>query len=132
MNIVVDTSVIIAVVTNEKHKKQLVGIAKGADLIAPASVHWEVGNAFSAMFKRQRITLEQAVEAIQIYQLIPLRFSEVALSTALELSYKLKVYAYDAYVIGCALKHNSPLISLDRSLLDAAQMARVTIKEVQL
>jgi len=132
MNIVVDTSVIVAVVTNEKHKKQLVGITKGADLIAPASVHWEVGNAFSAMFKRQRITLEQAIEAIQIYQLIPLRFSEVDLATALKLSDKLKVYAYDAYVIGCALKHNSPLISLDRSLLDAAQIAGAMIKEVRL
>jgi len=57
MNLVVDTSVIIAVITNEEHKRQLINLSKGADLIAPPSLHWEIGNAFSAMFKRKRISL---------------------------------------------------------------------------
>jgi len=36
---VVDASVIIAAIANEPKKDQLVGITKGADLLAPASIH---------------------------------------------------------------------------------------------
>jgi hypothetical protein len=39
MSIVVDTSVIIAVVTNEPHKQWLVEITRGVDLLAPPSLH---------------------------------------------------------------------------------------------
>ncbi len=130
MNIVVDTSAVIAVITNEQHKKKLITATKGADLIAPSSLHWEVGNAFSAMFKRQRITLDQAIAALEAYHQIPIRFSDVELSIALELASSLGVYAYDAYVIGCALKHNSSLISLDDGLLEAAENAGVKVKEI--
>lgn len=130
MNLIVDTSVIIAVITNEKHRNQLITLSKGANLIAPPSLHWEVGNAFSAMFKRKKISLEQAISAVAAYQEIPVHFSEIGLDVALELSSKLNVYAYGAYFIACALKHRSPLITLDGGLLDAAQRAGATIKEV--
>ncbi len=130
MNVVIDTSAVIAVITNEQHKKKLITATKGADLIAPYSLHWEVGNAFSAMFKRQRITLDQAIAALEAYHQIPIRFSDVELGIALELANSLGVYAYDAYVIGCALKHNSSLISLDDGLLEAAGNAGVKVKEI--
>lgn len=131
MNLVVDTSVIIAVIANERHKRQLIKLTKGASLIAPPSLHWEIGNAFSAMLKRKKISLEKTIAAMVAYRQIPIQFSEVELETALELSYYLNVYAYDAYFIGCALKHKSPLISLDSSLLDAARRSGVAIKEVK-
>ena len=130
VNIIVDTSTIIAVVTNERHKKLLIKATKGMDLIAPSSLHWEIGNAFSAMFKRKRINMKQAIAALDAYQKIPIRFSDIELSIALELSNSLDIYAYDAYVIGCALKHNAALISLDRGLLKAAVKAGVKIREV--
>lgn len=56
MDIVIDTSVIIAVIANEPEKGDLVELTKGANLIAPLSVHWEIGNAFSAMLKRRKAT----------------------------------------------------------------------------
>ena len=61
MDIVIDTSAIIAVIANEPEKEALVELTTGADLIAPRSVHWEIGNAFSAMLRRERIKVEQAV-----------------------------------------------------------------------
>ena len=131
MNLVVDTSVIIAVITNEKHKKELIRLTRGADLIAPSSLHWEIGNAFSAMFKRKKIALEQTFEALIAYQQIPLRFSPMDLDVALDLSSQLDVYAYDAYVIGCALKHKAPLLSIDGGLLAAARRAGAETKEVK-
>ncbi|MFQ5455563.1 MAG: hypothetical protein ACE5EA_05065 [Nitrospirota bacterium] len=41
----------------------MIELTNGADLIVPYSVHWEIGNAFSAMLKRKRITLKQALKA---------------------------------------------------------------------
>lgn len=131
MNLTVDTSIIIAVITNEKHKKQLIKATEGVDLIAPLSLHWEIGNAFSAMFKRKRISIQQAFAALAAYHQIPIRFSDIELGVALELSHNLNIYAYDAYVIGCSLKHNAALLSLDERLLKAAQKAGVKIREVR-
>ena len=130
MNLVVDTSVIIAVITNEKHKKQLIEVSKGADLIAPPALHWEIGNAFSAMFKRKKTSLEEALVALAAYRQIPIRFYDIELNTALDLSSKLNVYAYDAYFIGCALRNKCPLVTLDGGLIDAAQRAGAEIRQV--
>jgi predicted nucleic acid-binding protein len=131
MNIVVDTSVIIAVITNEPHKAQLIDITRGVDLLAPLSLHWEIGNAFSAMMKRQRINLQQALAALGVYEQIPLRLVDISLQTALELVGQLNIYAYDAYVIGCALQYRCPLVSLDGALLQAAKQAGATMIEVK-
>jgi predicted nucleic acid-binding protein len=130
MNLVVDTSVIIAVILNEAHKKRLVEITKGANLLAPSSLHWEVGNAFSAMFKRRRLTLKQATAAVVAYSQIPLKFCDVGLVDALKLSNRLGIYAYDAYVLACALNHNCPMVSLDESMLEVAQNTGIDVLEV--
>jgi predicted nucleic acid-binding protein len=130
MDIVVDTSVIIAVIANEPEKEALVELTKGANLIAPHSVHWEIGNAFSAMLKRERIRVEQAIQAIRLYQQIPIRFVDVELEESLKIADTLGIYAYDAYLIRCALKYKSPLISLDRKLVNAAKEMKARVTEV--
>ena len=60
MSLVVDTSIVISVITNEKSKSKLIKIAQDEDLMAPSSLHWEIGNAFSAMFKRNK-TLKEII-----------------------------------------------------------------------
>lgn len=131
MELVIDTSAIIAVLVHEPDRIALIKTTRGADLLAPPSVHWEVGNAFSAMFKRQRLTLRQAHRALESYRRIPIRFSEVALAQALRVSKDLDIYAYDAYVIACALKHRCALLSLDQGLRQAARNAGVETVEVE-
>jgi len=121
MDIVVDASVIIAVVANEPQKDKLIARTAGADLIAPSSVHWEIGNAFSAMLKQKRITLHQALQAIEVYHRIPIRFVEAELDESLKIAAELNIYAYEAYLIRCALRYNAPLFSLDLSLKSVAQ-----------
>ena len=130
MNYVVDTSAVLAVVINEPTRDQLVKATREAALLAPASLHWEIGNAFSAMFKQRRVTLDQALAAVQTYERIPIRFVDVSLEVSLQLSHRLKIYAYDAYVIGCALQHRCPLITLDRELQLAAREAGVKVLEL--
>jgi predicted nucleic acid-binding protein len=55
---------------------------------------------------------------------------DIELEDTLMLAAQLDVYAYDAYLIRCALRYDAPLISLDRGLLQAAQRARANIIEV--
>lgn len=131
MNIVIDASVIVAVIANEPERDALIKLTQGATLVAPHSVHWEIGNAFSAMFKRNRVTLEQALKAIQTYSKIPIRFVDVELEQSLEIAETSNIYAYDAYLIRCALKYRSPLMSLDRNLVDFAKRMKVKVIEVK-
>ena len=98
----------------------MIRLTRGVDLIAPHSVDWEIGNAFSAMLKRGRIRLGQAVAAIEVYRQVPIRFVDVELDQTLEIADKLGIYAYDAYLIRCGLKYTAPLISLDQGLVEAA------------
>jgi len=130
-NIVVDTSVIIAVIANEPTKPTLIRLTKGADLIAPRSVHWEIGDAFSAMFKRGRITVAQALQAVKVYRTIPIRFVDVELEQSLRIADTLGIYAYDAYLIRCALKYKSPLLSLDQRLANSAKRMKARVIEVK-
>jgi len=128
--IVADTSVIIAVITNETLKQRLVNLTYGADIIAPPSLHWEVGNALSAMFKRKRIDLKQAMRAIKAYDKIPIKFCDIKMNLALKIADELNIYAYDAYFIGCASQFKGTLLSLDKNLLNAAKKYGVKIIEV--
>ncbi len=130
MDILVDTSVLIAVMTNEPTRPRLIEMTTGAQLLAPASVPWEMGNAFSAMLKRKRATLDQIQQAWDAYQLIPLRFVPIDMGHALIIAATYDIYAYDAYFIAGALQQKCALITLDGGLRQAAHHAGVTILEV--
>lgn len=129
MDIVIDASAIIAIVANEPEKASLIELTVGADLIAPASIHYEIGNAFSAMLKRQRITLSQVTTALRLCQSIPIRYVNVDLPAAMRIASELDLYAYDAYLLHCAEKYRSPLLTLDRKLGANAEAYGVTIIE---
>jgi predicted nucleic acid-binding protein len=121
MKTVIDTSAIIAVITNEPHKDKIVNLTQGSELIAPSSVHWEIANTFSAMFKQKRISLENSQKCIDEYKLIPIQFCEVDLKKSLALSFDHNMYAYDAYLIACSLNNNAPLLTLDKNLFAIAK-----------
>jgi predicted nucleic acid-binding protein len=130
MLMVVDTSVILAVVLNEPTKPELVHLTAGAELVAPLSLHWEIGNALSAMLKRQRISLPEALQALLEYQKIPIRFLDVPLDDMVRVVEQHKIYAYDAYFIVCAHQQSCPLITLDGGLQTAARDAQISLIEV--
>ncbi len=131
MYLTIDTSALIAVIGNEASKERIIDITTSYSLYAPLSVHWEIGNAFSAMFKRQKTDIELAKRALKAYHEIPVKFIEVPLEQALELSYSQKIYAYDAYLIQCAQQTSTPLLTLDRSLKVVAKNIGIHILEVE-
>jgi predicted nucleic acid-binding protein len=129
-SVVIDTSAVIAVVTNEATKSTLIELTKGVELLSSASLPAEIGNAFSAMFKRRRISLPEARAAIEAYKRIPIRLTAIDLGQALELSHRLGIYAYDAYLIACSLQYRFPLLTVDGGLRDAARLVGVEVLEV--
>ncbi len=130
MDIVIDTSAIVAVVLNEPEKSALIENTMDTTLVAPPSVPWEIGNALSAMLKRKRINLDQAQAALVAYRQIPIRFVEVKLDEVLVHSDSLGIYAYDAYLIEASKVQRCPLLTLDRGLKHAAIEAGVEVLEV--
>ncbi|MBM4153025.1 MAG: type II toxin-antitoxin system VapC family toxin [Kiritimatiellaceae bacterium] len=129
-SIVIDTSALIAVVANEPEKRKLVSLTDNCLLIAPHSVYWEVGNAFSAMIKRERTTLQKVNSALRVFDTIPIRYVDVRLEDALELSQQHGIYAYDAYLLATALRHSAPLLSLDRQMVHLGEMLGIHVLEV--
>jgi predicted nucleic acid-binding protein len=122
VEIVIDTSAILAVIAEQPEKPDLVRLTRGATLLAPASVHWEIGNAMSAMFKRKAIGIKDAVRLLEAYAAIPIRVAEVGLKQAVELSAKWNVCAYDAYILACAINERAPLLTLDGGLRKAREL----------
>lgn len=127
MDIVIDTSAVIAVVTKEPDRDAILAATQDASLLAPHSLPWEIANAFSAMFKQKRITQEQALEALTLYRRIPLQLVDVSLATALALASQHNIYAYDAYMLVCAQRHNALLLALDTALLHTARAIGIKV-----
>jgi predicted nucleic acid-binding protein len=131
LEILIDTSALIAVISEQAEKAEMIRLTRGATLIAPPSVHWEVGNALSAMFKRRAIELPAAIKALTAYATIPIRLIDIDLVQALRLSQQLNVYAYDAYILACAVNQHAPMLTLDRGLREKARDLKLDVLEVE-
>lgn len=130
MELIIDTSAIVAVLTAEPSRDRIIARTQGAELLAPGSVHWETGNALSALVKRRRLKLADVQTALAAYARIPIRLVEIELDVALELADRLGLYAYDAYLMACARRHGAPLLTLDPRLGRVASEAGVKVLEV--
>ncbi len=130
MDIVIDTSALIAVIAGEPERNRIVELTTANTLIGPGSIPWEIGNAFSAMFKQNRLTLEEAREGLTIFNSIPIRYINPDFVHAMTISKQTNMYAYDAYFIDCSLRQKAPLLTLDHKLKLAAQSLNAKILEV--
>ncbi|MGH2359974.1 MAG: type II toxin-antitoxin system VapC family toxin [bacterium] len=130
MELVVDTSAVLAVLLDEPERAALIALTQGAALLAPGSVPWEVGNGLIAGFRRKRLSARQVRDAWANFERIPLRLLEVTVPKALVLAEQLGLYAYDAYIIEAARTHGVPLLALDERLGTAAAELGLEVWEV--
>ena len=130
MDIVIDTSAIVAVIVGEPERNKIIELTTGNTLIGPGSIRWEIGNAFSAMFKRNRLGLDEARKGLEIFNSIPLRYIEPDFLESIAISERAGIYAYDAYFIDCAIRQKAPLLTLDRKLKKVAQSMKINTMEV--
>jgi predicted nucleic acid-binding protein len=130
MDIVIDTSALLAVIVAEPERDKIVESTSGHTLIGPGSIPWEIGNAFSAMIKQRRLGLTEAQQGLKIFHTIPLRLVKVDLNNAISIANQTKLYAYDAYFLDCAIRYSVPLLTLDHSLGRAARKLGIKLMEV--
>ncbi len=130
MDLIIDTSALLAVILAEPERDKIVELTSGHSLMGPGSIPWEVGNAFSAMLKQRRLELSQVRRGLEIFQSIPIRFMRVDFSNSLAIADKTKMYAYDAYFLDCALRRAAPLLTLDGALFRAGRRLGVEMVEV--
>lgn len=129
MKIVADTNTFLAVALNEPEKDSIIKLTEGCNLIAPAVLPFEIGNALSAMAKRKLFEANELIAAWEMVQRIPVELRHVDVRSALEIAMKFNIYAYDAYFLECAASMRSPLITLDRALQKTASTMGITILE---
>ena len=131
MNIVIDTSAIIAVIVAEPERDAIIAATSGHTLIGPGSIPWEIGNAFSAMIKQRRIGVADAQRDLEILDSIPLQYVNVDMANVLSIAAQVNAYAYDAYLLDCALRHAAPLLTLDRTLRRAADALGINLVNLE-
>lgn len=128
---VVDTSALLAVLLGEPERPVLIALTKGAVLLAPGSVPWEVGNALIAGFRRRRLSARQVRDAWAYFERIPLRLLPVVVARALELAEQLGLYAYDAYILEVVRARRVPLLTTDNRLRAAAAELGLEVREMR-
>ena len=130
MDIVIDTSALLAVILGEPERDGVITSTRGHNLIGPGSIQWEVGNAFSALLKRRLISAADIQRGSEIFEIIPLRYMAIGLGSALAIAQRTNIYAYDAYFLDCAMRYAAPVLTLDKGMKRAAKMLDIRIVEV--
>jgi len=130
MKIIADTNTFLAVTLYEPERDTIIKLTIGHDLVAPDILPFEIGNALSAMLKRRRIEPENLLPVWDSTQQIPVDLRSVNIREALKIASQFNIDAYDAYFLVCAISLNSPLITIDRRMLEVAQSLGIHIMEV--
>ena len=129
MKIIADTNTFIAVALNEPEKGKIIELTEGHELIAPDVLPFEIGNALTAMMKKNTLEKEEVESAWDIVQQIPVDLRRTNIKYALSIAIKCNLYAYDAYFLECAENLRSPLLTLDVGMQRVAREIGVTILE---
>ncbi len=131
MNMVIDTSAIIASVMRGPERDALAEAASGHVLIAPGFVRWEVCQALSVMIRQKGIDIVEARRGMEILDNIPLRYVDVDMAQVLTIASRMKGVAADAFLLETAIRYNAPLLTLDRSLGRAAESLGIDVVRLE-
>jgi len=129
MKIIADTNTFIAVALNEPEKGKIIQLTKGHELIAPDVLPFEVGNALTAMMKKNTLKREEVESVWDIIQQIPVDLRHIDIKSALNIAIRFNLYAYDAYFLECAENLKSPLLTLDLGMQRVAMKMGIKILE---
>jgi predicted nucleic acid-binding protein len=129
MKIIADTNTFIAVALNEPEKHKIVELTKGHELIAPDVLPFEIGNALTAMMKKNILKNEEVTTAWDIVQQIPVDLRHTNIKSSLSIAIKFNLYAYDAYFLECAEHLRSPLLTLDIGMQRVAREIGISVLE---
>lgn len=120
MEVVVDASVVLAVLLNEPEREMIISRTAGCSLLAPGCLEYEIGNALSALYKRKLLGISEGILVWHSFCKIPVRHIEPDFPSALTIAGTESLYAYDAYYLFCAEKMRCELLTLDAGMKAAA------------
>jgi len=129
MKIIADTNAFIAVALNKPEKGKIIRLTEGHDLLAPDVLPFEIGNALTAMMKKNALKKEEVSSAWEIVKQIPVDLRHTNIKAALGIAIKFNLYAYDAYFLECAKNLRSPLLTLDLGMQKVAREIGIAILE---
>jgi predicted nucleic acid-binding protein len=127
MKIVADTNAFLAVALDEAEKDWLIEVTDGHDLVAPAVLPYEIGNALSSLVRHRVVTEPQLAAAWDAAAAIPVELANVDARASLLLAGQFRIYAYDAYFLQCALETKCPLLTLDAGMKRVAKQLEITV-----
>ncbi|GAP72645.1 type II toxin-antitoxin system VapC family toxin [Candidatus Symbiothrix dinenymphae] len=130
MKILLDANIFFAVILNEPEKERIIELTRGAEMVSPEVVPYEIGNALLAMLKRRRLTKEQVVKSFNTFDFIPKNLVQINVAKAIEIACMFDIYAYDAYYLEVANRLRLPLLTLDKRMQNNAQELNINILEV--
>lgn len=130
MKLLADANIFLAVIFNEPEKDKIVKNTLGMELTSPEILPYEIGNALSAMAKRNILNHEQIIESFQYFKQIPVRLINVNIENALSISLEHQIYAYDAYYLEIAKRLKLQLLTLDQKMKSVAREMNISLLEV--
>ena len=129
MKIIADTNTFIAVVLNEPEKDIIIRLTEGHALVAPEVLPFEIGNALTAMMKRNALNADEVILVWNMVQNIPVDLRRIDIRAALNIATQYNIYAYDAYFLECARNLRSPLLTLDQRMKGIARKIGIKVME---
>jgi predicted nucleic acid-binding protein len=129
MKLVADSSAFLAVALSEPEREDIVRATRGAEVVAPELLPYEIGNALSAMVRRGRLGSDEALEVHRSIARIPCRLIAIDIAESLALAFRFQLYAYDAYFLQCAKTMSCPLLTLDKKMQGVAAELGIELLE---
>jgi predicted nucleic acid-binding protein len=129
MAIVIDASVVLALLLNEELASKAEAIMAQGGLCAPALLNLEVTNGLVSAIRRKRMTKQDATSIIETFATLPIAFDEQATSSPKLLACALNhdLTTYDASYLLLAQRLRAPLASFDERLCDAAKSIEIVV-----
>jgi len=129
MKVVADASVIIAVAMNEPERSWVIEATRSVEAVAPQSLPFEIANALTRLVKQGLLSAEHAQAAWEATAAIPVSLCAIDIAGALRLSCAQDIYAYDGFMLQCALETSASLLTLDRTLKRTARDLGIELVE---
>ena len=128
MEIVIDTSALIAVIADEPEADMVLEYSQNAIFVSPNVISFEIANSLSRMLKKGRINDQsKMVELVKSFQQIPIKLFENNLQNIIQIVWNYKIYAYDAFYLDTAKSLNIPLLTLDKEMKNFGKDFGITI-----
>jgi len=122
-----DASAIMAIILNEQNRDMVIMLTRDATLFSPEVISFEIGNALANLYRKQKISETELLEAYKNFAMIPIRNIKIDIEKALKIACKNQIYAYDAYYLEIANRLKIPLITFDESMKRVALNLKINI-----